>query len=465
MSEALAIPLDQGDVLAHYCVRDEDQHFERKSGLTQGKDIARALVALANAEGGTLFVGARSGELAPVPRSRVNELRQVAITLTSPPVRARVNEIPVPGDDGQVCLVYAVDPGETVHETTSGDCFLRVGDSSHKLDFLQRRELGFDRSAGSFDGEGANVGVDELDPTQTEAYRHALDQPSVEDMLNARSLRARDGSLTVAAALLFMSRPQDRYPNAHVRVLRYRGSERGTGARLEVLEGFDERVEGSLPVQVVQAADLIEQWIPKRTALSRAGTFDPQPIIPRDAWLEGLVNAVVHRSYSISGDHIRVEIFSDRIEIMSPGRFPGLVNPSKPLEIARHARNPRIARVMSDLRITREMGEGIRRIYEEMRRSGLTAPLYTQSAQAVQLILSSHDALPDEVRDELSKSARLVLDEMRRAAVPLGTGQIAQATGVTRPTAIRAVRQLQDLGLVVWEGESGKDPRATWRLT
>ena len=64
--------------------------------------------------------------------------------------------------------------------------------------------------------------------------------------------------------------------------------------------------------------------------------------MPRDAWLEGLVNAVVHRSYSLSGDHIRVEIFPNRIEIESPGRFPGLANPQRPLEISRFTEIPEL---------------------------------------------------------------------------------------------------------------------------
>ena len=57
-----------------------------------------------------------------------------------------------------------------------------------------------------------------------------------------------------------------------------------------------------------------------------------------------MVNAVVHRSYPMAGDHIRVSIFPHRIEVFSPGRFPGPGDPSRPLEIARYARNPRIAR-------------------------------------------------------------------------------------------------------------------------
>jgi ATP-dependent DNA helicase RecG len=108
------------------------------------------------------------------------------------------------------------------------------------------------------------------------------------------------------------------------------------------------------------------------------GLFEAQPIVPRDAWLEGVVNAVIHRSYSLAGDHIRVEIYPDRVEIESPGRFPGLANPASPLLISRFARNPRIARVCADLRIGQELGEGIKRIFEEMRRVGLTDPVYKQ---------------------------------------------------------------------------------------
>ena len=204
--------------------------------------------------------------------------------------------------------------------------------------------------------------------------------------------------------------------------------------------------------------------MPKWRQLTDAGRFEPRPRIPRDAWLEGLVNAVIHRSYSMMGDHIRVEIFPNRIEIHSPGRFPGIVNPDRPLEIDRYARNPRIARVCSDLGITRELGEGIRRIFEEMRGRGLVDPVYTQSSAAVRLVLWASDALPSEVLARLTPSARAILDVMRQGQRPVGTGEISDLADVTRMTATRALRQLQDEGLVTWDGRTAKDPRATWRM-
>jgi len=170
-------------------------------------------------------------------------------------------------------------------------------------------------------------------------------------LLDARSLTTPRGELTNAAVLLFGATPQRWFPQAYVRILRFLGSTRGTGSRLTLEESSEHRVEGPIPTVITRAQKIIEDLIPRRRSLGEDGRFVTTPIVPRDAWLEGLVNAVVHRSYSLGGDHIRVEIYDDRVEIESPGRFPGLADPRRPLQISRFARNPRIARVCAELRI------------------------------------------------------------------------------------------------------------------
>lgn len=140
-----------------------------------------------------------------------------------------------------------------------------------------------------------------------------------------------------------------------MRVLRYRGTQRGSGARQQLLS--DDRFEGPIPHVLQAARARVAEVVPTRRALGFGGRFVPLPLAPEDAWLEGVVNAVVHRSYSLGGDHVCVEVFDDRIEIESPGRFPGIVDLSHPLEAPRFARNPRIARVCSDLHFGQELGE------------------------------------------------------------------------------------------------------------
>lgn len=460
VDKVLSLPAD--DAVARLLELPESQWFERKSGVIKPADLAIPLVAMANAEGGVVVVGLHGGKVVPVGDKAANDLRQSAIDFTVPRVRARVSEL---GASAGRVLVFQVAPGEVAHETRRGDCYQRIGDESRKLLYSQRQELEWDRGVASFDGTPApGVGMADLDDSQVAAYQSRLGSSTPELALRARDLLTSDDKVSVAGYLMFARRPQMLYPNAHVRVLRYLQEERGVGRSLSLDDEADVRCEGSIPEQITQASRAVERLLPKRRALGDSERFEGVPIIPKDAWLEGLVNAVVHRSYSLSGDHVRVEIFPNRIEITSPGRFPGLANPADPESISRNARNPRIARACADLGVTQELGEGIRRVFAEMRRVGLSEPLYLQTPEAVRLTLLASKAVPESIAQEVGPQAMRLLAALRRAHRPLGTGQIAELSGTARPTALRRLNALRDAGLVEWEGQSLKDPRATWRV-
>ncbi len=454
--------LPQHEAVEHLVGLPEDQWFERKSGRISARDLAVPLVAMANAEGGYVAVGIHDSAVDGVAAAHLNALRQTAQDFTSPVVRATATELS--SSNGRVVLMLRVNPGEHVHETTKGDAYLRVGDESRKLGYAQRRELEYDRGSAPFDGTAVEAEAKDLDTKQVTAYQKSICSQTPEGMLAARDLLTHDGRLTVAGWLLFAKRPQALFPSAVVRVLQYAGNDRGTGADMSLYEGRDVRCEGSIPEQIANAAETIDHWAPRVRALAPSGRFEPRPIIPRDVWLEGLVNAVLHRSYSMAGDHVRVEIFPNRIEIENPGRFPGLADPTKPLAISRYARNPRLVRVCSDLGLARELGEGIKRIFAEMRSVGLTDPIYTQTSGSVRLVLSSADALDEDVRASLPKAARGILDVLRLEAKPLSTGQVAELAGIARPTASRHLQTLRELELVEWDGQGPRDPRASWTL-
>lgn len=461
-----AQPSDVGDIALS---SDEDQWFDRKSIRVDARTLSKALIAFANAEGGTIVVGAHDGKIEGIDQSReaVNELRQAWIDFTVPPVKCHYYEIDCVngiGSDDHL-LVIQVEPSERVHQNVSGETFLRVGDESRKLSYEQRKELEFDKGQAQFDSlpvPGATIA--DFDKQLLEMYRDSVEASSTEGILKARSLLTRDGQVTNAGYLLFADSPQLEFPEAYIRVLRFLSIERGTGARLNLDDRGDMKFEGPIPWALQRAVAQIDEWVPTRRALDEEGRFTPQPVVPREAWLEGVVNAVIHRSYSLAGDHIRVEIYPDRIEVESPGRFPGLVDPSNPLSISRFARNPRIARVCADLRIGQELGEGIKRIFEEMRRVGLTDPIYTQKSGSVRLRLESVARITPAVANRLPKGSQAVLDALRSAGSPLGTGEIAEAANLSRPATLKRLNALRDEGFVTWNGRSTRDPRATWSI-
>jgi ATP-dependent DNA helicase RecG len=442
---------------------DEDQWLERKSSRIAPRDLANALIGFANADGGIVVVGLADGLVEGIDGrpERLNALLQSNIDFCTPPVRATHKSIECIDAAGKPnrLLVFEVDSSQTVHANQRDEVFLRVGDENRRLTFAQRQELLYDKGQASFETRPSGASFDALDRQQIEYYAEAVGATEPMRLMRARGLATAD-ELTVAGALLFANSPQSLFPEAFIRVLRYRGSERGTGSRQQLIE--DVKIEGPIPLQLLEAKDHVERLQPMRTALGGSGRFGDVPLVPPDAWLEGIVNAAVHRSYSSAGDHIRVEIFDDRIEISSPGRFPGLVDLSDPLKTTRFARNPRIARVCADLNFGQELGEGIRRMFEEMRQAGLTDPVYRQTSGSVELQLLA-ELVNRRLDERLSENARAVTRALRTAG-RLSTGEVTEALGVSRPVAQRELGLLRDAGIVEWVGKSARDPRAYWQL-
>ena len=442
----------------------ESQWFERKSSRISPRDLANALIGFANADGGLLVVGLHDGAIegASTAPGQLDAQIQANIDFCSPPVRARHQLVDCVDSRGNAndLLVFEIMAGDTVHANQKDEVFLRVGDENRRLGFSQRQELLYDKGQASFEARPLDgCGFDQLDDEVLAEYVEAVKAPDASRLLRARGL-ATDAGLTIAGCLLFAFSPQALFPEAFIRVLRYRGSERGSGARQQLVE--DVRIEGCIPRQLLNAKDEVARLQPVRQALRPSGRFGEIPLIPEDAWLEGIVNAAVHRSYSMAGDHIRVEIFDDRMEISSPGRFPGVVDLGDPLKTNRFARNPRIARVCADLNFGQELGEGIRRIFEEMRQAGVVDPEYRQTSGSAELTLSG-EPVDRRLEERLPDNTRAVVSALRSAG-RLSTGELTEILGVSRPIAQQELRALREAGILAWVGKSPKDPRAYWTL-
>lgn len=443
----------------------EGQWFDRKSPRLGARQLGEVLVGFANADGGIIVIGLGDGRVEGIDSvgpASLSGWQQAAMDFTMPtvPCETRLLECTNHRGGADHLLVVRVEASGVVHTTTDDTAFLRVGDETRKLRFDQRRELLADKGLATFETTVLpEVTVADLDAGLLNEYAQATGSHDPERLLAVRGLVTGDGGVTVAAALLFAPVPQRWLPQADVRVVRHRGRERRSGRRQQI--DFDVRYDGPLPRQINAAREAIDRLLPSRRALGSAGRFEDVPIIPADAWLEGVVNAVVHRSYSYAGDHIRVEVFDDRIEVSSPGRFPGLSDPADPREVMRFARNPRIARVCAELRLGQELGEGIRRMFDEMRGAGLADPAYAQTSTSVQLTLSSF-AVNVELEQQLMPRQRQLLG-LLRAHDGLSTGDAVDASGWSRPVVLRDLGQLRDLGLVEWLGRSRNDPRAFWR--
>ena len=455
------LPPDQATAML--LAEPEGQWFDRKSARIKPRDLAIPLISFANADGGMLAIGLHDGKCEGIGNDSraLNGWLQTGREHARPAVPFSATEAACINDAGarDRVLLIEIPPSSRVHATRKDEVYRRVGDSDYKLQFDERTAFEYERGNIAYELQPLPPGLSvALDRGALEAYAERIGHPEPERVLNARGLEDEGGALLSAGALLFGVHPQNAYPQAHVRVLRYRGTDARTGASQNLAR--DVRCEGRLPEQIEQAKGVMIEEVPTMRALGRDGRFAWTPIIPEDAWLEALVNAVVHRAYSDSGDHIRVSIFDDRVEVVNPGMFPGGAPPADLRGVRRFPRNPRIARVMAELEYGQDLGEGLRRMVEIMELSDRPAPSVHPTPGGVRVTLRGPTAESEKLR-EMPELARAIY-EMIGGAGQLRTGEIAAMAGIVRPTALRHLNVLADAGLVRRVAKSRNDPHAHW---
>jgi len=186
---------------------------------------------------------------------------------------------------------------------------------------------------------------------------------------------------TVAALLLFGKNPKRYLPQAGIDAAAYDGDQKDYTAR--------ERIALRGPMVVLRAADgsvlepgLVEHAVAfvRRNTATHASLVDgarrqDRWDYPEEAVREAIVNALVHRDYLLSGTDIELSVYSDRLEVVSPGRLPNGVTPERMLVGVRATRNQLLKDVMRDYGYLEHMGMGVpRKIVRFMKENNGTEP-------------------------------------------------------------------------------------------
>ena len=182
---------------------------------------------------------------------------------------------------------------------------------------------------------------------------------------------------------------------------------------------------------------------------------------------EAVVNAVGHRDYSLRGDSIRLLMFSDRMEIYSPGRLPGHVTLDN-LVNERFSRNEVIVQVLSDMGFIERLGYGIDRMIAAMQEAGLPAPRFEETAAGFRVTLFGHGNDLVSAAPALQRWGNVLLNPRQEQALAF-LAQYGRITNrdyqqlcpdVSPETIRRDLSDLVDEGLVMKIGEK----RATYYI-
>jgi len=463
----------------------ESQYFERKSARIDMAALAKTICAFANADGGTIAIGINNRQLEGINsqgNTKINDFLQCGFDKCRPSVRVESEFADITMDNGKVdriLFLHIEASKERIHETESGDAYLRVGDESKRLSFEQRRDLEYDKGSRLYEDElVTDCRIEDLNAAALEEYAAAIgfEGREWERLLTARGfakITEAGLKLNVAGVLLFTARPTTFLPGARVRFIRYEGSQAEVGTAMNIVK--QEYMEGPLTNLLNRAKEVVGAQLRSFTTMNPMdGKFVSVAEYPPFAWQEGVVNAVTHRAYNIAGDDIRITMFDDRLEIHSPGKFPSVVNKYNIREV-RYSRNPRIARALTEMGWVRELNEGVKRIYQEMSQYFLDEPIYEEMRNSVLLTLRNNIVTRRKRRTErvsalISKEwARLSPDEKKIMEVAfskekLFLREVLKLLGRSAPVGRKVLNNLTKKGLLKKTALSRTDPNQYYSL-
>ena len=344
----------QVNKLSYYCYEKENQFFDRKSAKIKPLDILRHLVAFANAEGGQLVIGIEDdGTITGFnyqSAHSIDEYRNIFITeLKETPINPKIDildVININNEKDNILIISVEVSTDRVIKSYDGKVYLRQNDKSRELNFEQILQLQYDRGQRYFEDEIVpHSDMSDIDLELVNEYKNIM---GITDLSDEEVLKARNfiinGEITNAGILLFGNNPTKFLPQARLRVIKYDGMFQKVGADINIIK--EKTFDGAIPIIIRQAREFINTQLREFQYLDEDGKFKVMPEYPEFAWFEGIVNALTHRNYSIRGEHIKVLMFDDRLEIHSPGLLPNIVTVENIL-YQRYSRNPRIARILS----------------------------------------------------------------------------------------------------------------------
>lgn len=371
----------------------ENSGVEFKRDVVQNHDLAKELVAFSNFAGGIVLLGVEDdGSISGLTRGDIE-----GWVMTTCRDKIRPGIIPFfeivrnvePGKDVGIVRVTRGFDVHTVWHNNHNTYYIRVGTQSREPSPEELGRLFQQRGAIRAELRPVSGAVpSDLDGRRLRDYFTRIRQQAVpgdRDEAAWRSLLVNteimvEEGVSVGGMLLFGSAPNRFLPQAGIDAAAFPGGEKDYAAReratlrgpMTPLHGAGgELVENGL---VEQALAFVQRNTPVSATLDGGQRIEKPAYLP-DVLREAVVNALIHRDYLLSGTDVELAVYTDRLEIVSPGRLHNGITPERMRIGCRSARNQLIKDVMRDYRYLEHMGMGVpRKIIHGMRTHNGTEP-------------------------------------------------------------------------------------------
>jgi len=402
--------------------REESHFYDNKAFGIKGDKIQKIAVAFANADGGEFIIGIKDTKEEADFQKRWQGIDEIeSFNFVFQNLNELTPTIPhsyefLQDDFNKYALRITIEKSESVHKTSSNTVYVRKSAQSLPLkDPTQIQALSYAKGESSYEDTIVNSATAEDIFESIEILKFLNDYSPQSDPIdftvNQNLVDRKTYDPRTAGLLLFCDNPTPLLPKrCGIKITRYDTSEEEP-ERIHLKEQFS--IEGCLNEQIKKASAKITEIMEAVQVMGTNG-LEKVKYPPETIW-EILVNAVIHRDYSISDD-IQVLIYNNRIEIKSPGRLPGYVTIENILD-ARFSRNSKIVRVLNKYKnpANKDMGEGLNTAFQRMEEFRLKAPKIIEDGNYIKVVIA-HTSLasPEEQIMEYLDSNSLIKNRQAR---------------------------------------------------
>lgn len=344
----------------------ETNLYDKKEKLERNKPKSwlKSVSAFANGRGGKLIFGVKEDNtilgLSNYQEDSENISEIIKIKMDpNPEFDMEIKEI-----DGTVILILSIFAGKNtpyfVVDGGTRTAYKRVGNQSVLASRIDLFNLSLKGEHISYDSLQSKKKIEDVSFKELKIeYKERTGKDFEEKDLKSFGLINDEGNLTIAGALF-----ADNYQVYQSRVFctRWNGITKANG-RIDALD--DVEFEGNIIYLLKASLDFVKRNSKKMWKKGPVYRIE-YPEYPERAVQEALVNALIHRDYSVIGSEVHVDIYDDRLEIYSPGgMYDGtFIQYINPLNVSSIRRNPIIADVFARMDLMERRGSGLRKIIE-----------------------------------------------------------------------------------------------------
>ena len=255
-----------------------------------------------------------------------------------------------------------------------------------------------------------------------------------------------DGVPTLAGIMTFSKYPQGYFPQLCITAVCIPGLDMGDTNDEEARFTDNKRITGAIPEMLDEAVEFVRRNSRYKTIIDSNGKRADKPEYPIKAVREAVLNALVHRDYSIHTENvpIRIEMYSDRMEIISSGGLYGKITIDSLGKVRPDTRNAALANMLEILHITENRYSGIPTIRKEFKAAGLPAPVFEVRRGEFTVIFKN-----DMYKNNFSGN-RKYPDIVGFCSIPRSRDELQEFTGFSRYyTMSKIVQPLLDSGELV----------------